>query len=84
MLCLYPKNSARVERNEAAVNMEMIGIPNRPEEIIPLEEWEFIRKYILNLVDVDVPVKLIHQVVSPFAPVIVSCTPANAMHVLRS
>lgn len=79
------KKSARVDRNETAVNMEMIGILDSPEDIIPVEEWvEFIRKYILRLVAVDVPAKLINQVISPFVPVTVSCTRANAMHFLRS
>ena len=60
------KKSARVDRNETAVNMEMIGILDSPEDIILVEEWvEFIRKYILRLVAVDVPAKLINQVISP-------------------
>ena len=61
------KKSARVDRNKTAVNMEMIGILDSPEDIIPVEEWvEFIRTYILRLVAVDVPVKLINQVLAPF------------------
>ena len=80
-----PVKHNKIATNEMAVSMEMVGIVDSPEEVMPLEEWvEFLKNEILKHVGVDVLDKLILQVVSPFAPVIVPCTPANAMHLLRS
>jgi hypothetical protein len=77
--------SAKLKNNEAAILMEMKGIVSSADVVLTLDSWiEFIRDTLLKVVGMNVPTRLIIEVVSPVAPLKLATTPANAMHLLRS
>jgi hypothetical protein len=71
--------------NQDAILSEMHGIVSSPDEALTMDLWvEFIQQTLWRLVKVQVPTRLIMQVVSPIVPLSLQPTPANAMHLLRS
>ena len=68
-----------------ALVREMKGIVLVASAPLPVNEWiAFIKNTLFEKVGVDVPIRLISEVVSLIAPLQVEPTPANALHLLRS
>jgi len=71
--------------NHTALLSEMAGIVMSADEPLEMDKWiEFIKDALCRLLKVDVPSRLILQVLSPMVPFHVAPTPANALHLLRS
>ena len=80
-----PPLTETINVNREALGLEMVGIVDSPDEVITVDEWvELIARTLQRLVGVSVPTKLILAVVTPLVPFDLTCTPANAMHLLRS
>ena len=65
----------------------MAGIVMSADETMVMDMWiELTKATICKLLKVDVPKRLILQVMSPMLPVVfqIAPTPANALHLLRS
>ena len=71
--------------NHTALVSEMDGIVMSAGEPLEMDKWiEFIKDTLCRLLKVDVPSRLILQVLSPMVPFHVAPTPANALRLLRS
>ena len=71
--------------NHTALLAEMAGITMGADEPLHMDKWiEFIKDTLCRLLKVDVPSRLILQVMSPMVSFYVAPTPANALHLLRS
>jgi hypothetical protein len=59
----------KLRENQGAILSEMAGVVSSADDVLPSEEWMvFIKKPLLRLLEVDVPTRLILEVVSPVAP----------------
>ena len=71
--------------NHTALLAEMAGIVMGADKPLEMDKWiEFIKDTLCRLLKVDVPNRLILQVMSPMVPFHVAPTPASALHLLRS
>ena len=71
--------------NHTALLAEMAGIVMGADEPLGMDKWvELIKDTLCRLLKVDVPSRLILQVMSPMVPFYVAPTPASALHLLRS
>ena len=72
-------------RNYEAISLEMSGIVFSPDEGLTVDKWvQFISDTLQRTIGVRVPEKLITSVVSDIHPGDLSCTRANAYHLMRS
>ena len=63
----------------------MEGIVTSPNETMDMDAWvEYIQQEIIKLLEVQMPSRLILQVVAPIVPLSFPPTAANALHLLRS
>ena len=77
--------TASVVVHQESLLTEMAGVVVGADESMDMDKWiEFVKETLLRLLQVDVPSRLIAQVLSPIVPVRIASTPANAMHILRS
>ena len=80
-----PSWTPTLAKNHEALILEMDGTVQSPEETMPTDAWfEFIKDTIFRLVGIEVPLRLLVQILTPLVPLTLETTPANAMHVLRS
>jgi hypothetical protein len=71
--------------HEKALLSEMQGVLASADKALDMDAWvAFIQKTLLRLLQIQVPTRLIMQVVSPVVPLSLQTTPANALHLLRS
>ena len=80
-----PDMTQALALNQAVLVAEMAGTVPGADETLDIDSWlEFIRDYLLKLLEVHVPLRLISQVMSPVVPFCLAPTRANALHLLRS
>ena len=71
--------------NMKAIQLDMVGVVAEPEESLVMDEWiEFLKETLLRLAGVEVPTRMVLEVVSPVVPLSLDTTRANALHLLRS
>ena len=84
-ICIYISSVDKEPGFETALLAEMAGITMGADEPLHMDKWiEFIKDTLCRLLKVDVPSRLILQVMSPMVPFYVAPTPASALHLLRS
>jgi len=72
-------------KHHDALVAEMAGNVSGVEETMDMDTWiEDLKRTLFRLLKVDVPKRLILQVMSPVVPFHVAPTPANMLHLLRS
>ena len=80
-----PEWTESLGKNHSGILSEMQGVLPGADDTLPIADWvELVRNTLSRLVSIDVPARLILKVVSPIVPLSLACTPANAMHILRS
>ena len=81
----YPLWTKNLALNHTALLAEMAGIVMGADKPLEMDKWiEFIKDTLCRLLKVDVPSRLILQVMSPMVPFYVAPTPASALSLLRS
>ena len=80
-----PEWTQELAFQHAALVEEMVGTVIAPDDALPIDDWiDFMRQTLLRLLEVDVPARLILEVVSSVVPWHAPATPATALHILRS
>ena len=74
-----------LDLHHKALVTEMEGIVTSPNETMDMDAWvEYMQQEIMRLLEVQVPSRLILQVVAPIVPLSFPPTKATALHLLRS
>ena len=74
-----------LDLHHRALVTEMEGIVTSPNETMDMDAWvEYMQQEIMRLLEVQVPSRLILQVVAPIVPLSFPPAAATALHLLRS
>ena len=83
--CPDKQRKESLDLHHKALVAEMEGIIANPNETMDMDAWvEYMQQEIMRLLEVQVPSRLILQVVAPIVPLSLQPTAASALHLLRS